>query len=256
MSAGPECVGMIAGRTTVAQDAGLDPVDRAIGIADEADDLSALDRIGLLVAARRGQVIFQAGDLSRHIFRVMSGLVRTSRRFADGRRQVVNFYLPNDFLGLGAPVVHHYSAEAIADTMLMAYARRSLEAFLVEQPHIGDALFRLLSRRLNDAQQRAVDLGRKTAAERIVSFLLGMAERKGATGYLELPMTRRDIADHLCLTVETVSRILARLQAERLIACLDARAIRLVDRAAMAARAEGRGALRHIARCPEAGADA
>jgi CRP/FNR family nitrogen fixation transcriptional regulator len=80
-------------------------------------------------------------------------------------------------------------------------------------------------------------LGRKTSLERVAAFLLEMDERLAHPDVLTLPMNRRDTADYLGLTLETVSRALSALRDERLLRFVGAnqRQVILVDRAGLAA---------------------
>ena len=130
------------------------------------------------------------------------------------------------------------TAEAICETVLMRYPRRLFEAVVEEDRGLGRLVYAALCDGLASAQDRMLLLGRKTAIERIASFLLMMADRR-PDGRVELPMTRADIADYLGLTVETVSRILSQLKAEGVIAMREPTRIVLVRRAKLESLADG-----------------
>jgi CRP/FNR family transcriptional regulator len=207
--------------------------------AEAEDEFGALLRIGTRVAVRRGQTLFHQGDPARCLFRVVSGAIRSSRILSDGRRQIGDFFLSGDFFGFGATDVLSHSAEAIVDTAVSAYPHKALEGMLLQQPRLGRALLAVMSCRLADAQQRMVMLGCKTAEERVATFLIAMAERCGEGDVVHLPMTRADIADHLGLTAETVSRVLTKLRTDGLIAVHAAGEMHIIDREALKELAEG-----------------
>jgi CRP-like cAMP-binding protein len=180
-------------------------------------DLAALDRIGTVVSLRRDQALFGEGDPAQYFYKVLTGAVRSCRVLADGRRHIAEFLLPGDFVGIEAAGSHHSIAEAVTDTTLMRYSRPALDRLVQQQPRLGKSLLGLICGELYAAQAQMLLLGRKNAVERLASFLLGMAERSGEVDRVLLPMTRCDIADHLGLTTETVSRIFSQLKSQGVI---------------------------------------
>jgi CRP/FNR family nitrogen fixation transcriptional regulator len=173
-----------------------------------------LDKLfGRTLHAARDAEIYAEGSPATHIFKVVSGAVRTCKIMRDGRRQVGEFALPGDFFGWNGIGAHFYSAEAVADSMLISYARRDVDHASAADREALRALHLMVLESLSAAQRRLLLLGRKTAVERVASFLLEMHERgSGKADEVRLPMTRSDIADHLGLTVETVSRALSSLK--------------------------------------------
>lgn len=166
----------------------------------------------------------------------------------DGRRQVTGFLFAGDFLGLIHNEAYAYSAEALAPTKLCRFPRRKLEALLDEMPNLEQRLLVMASHELAAAQDQMMLLGRKSARERVVSFILMLsnsaarrgAARRGRPGDpVLLPMSRSDIADYLGLTVETVSRTFTRLKKQGLIELLDEKRIRLAKRQALREIADG-----------------
>lgn len=178
--------------------------------ADEA--LPALSGIGIVSRFDRGETLFTGGDAARDIFRIVSGAVRIYQLMADGRRQIIRFSLPNEFLALDEGPIHALSAEAIGDVVAVRYNRDRLARFLEEQPAVGRSFLKHLRRDLCAAQSHLLLLGRQVPRERMAHFLLDMLSRDGKCLLLELPMGRQDIADYLGLTIETVSRVLAELK--------------------------------------------
>jgi CRP-like cAMP-binding protein len=176
-----------------------------------AEDVAAFDRIGTMVVLRRDQTLFVEGDPAQHCFKVVSGAVR-SCKLADGRRQVNQFLLPGDFVGLEGDGAYRATVEAVNDATLMRYRRCAIDHLIQQQPWLGKRLLGKLCDDLYAAQAQMLLLGRKNAVERLASFLLSMSERNGEGDRLELLMTRGDIADHLGLTIETVSRTFSQLK--------------------------------------------
>ena len=185
----------------------------------------AIRLIGVTVHLSRDQEVFGEGEPADQVFKVVRGAVRCFRVLSDGRRQICDFYLPGDVFGIEPGQDRRTTAEALTDTVLVA-ARRST---LVEDEDSGTArrLWALAMADLQRSQDHALTLGRRSANERVASFLVDMAARLGDVDNLELPMTRQDIADYLGLTIETVSRTLTHLQVSGLIKLAGCRSIHL-----------------------------
>ena len=179
----------------------------------------------------RDEAIFDEGDGVDSVYRVVSGGVRALRLLADGRRQIIGFHLPGDIFGLELGERRRGSAEALGETTLLIARRASLGA----EPGQAERLWRVSLAALERSQDHVLTLGRRSACERVASFLLDLAGRLGAGGHFELPMSRLDIADHLGLTIETVSRSLGQLQAGGLVRLDSCRRVRLPRPAALAA---------------------
>jgi CRP/FNR family transcriptional regulator, anaerobic regulatory protein len=172
------------------------------------------------------QIVFQEGDAVEHVFNVTSGVVKLYKLLLDGRRQITGFLLPGDFLGLASRTGYSYSAEAVTGVSLCRFPRHKLEETFDRFPRLQRRLFEIANDELVAAQDQMLLLGRKTALEKISSFLLRLSEREQRRGavpgpvelpQVELPMTRGDIADYLGLTIETVSRTLSQLKNDSLI---------------------------------------
>lgn len=174
--------------------------------------LAALDRIGSVVTLRRDQVLFEEGDAARYCYRVVTGALRSCRLLPDGRRHIGEFLLPGDFIGLELDDTYRFAAEAVSDATVMRYPRQMVDRLAQQHPRLGKCLLDRICGDLYAAQLQMLLLGRKNAVERLASFLLTMADRAGTGDRLSLPMTRNDIADHLGLTTETVSRVFGQLK--------------------------------------------
>jgi len=191
--------------------------------------LRASPRIaGLPRALAKDEELFAEGDQADHFYKVLSGAVRTCKLLSDGRRQIDAFHFAGDIFGLEAGDAHRFCAEAVNAARVVAYRRPQLLA-------LGEAAMAAVLANLERAQDHMLLLGRKTAPEKMASFLLGMAGRlPGLGGQFDLPMQRIDIADHLGLTIETVSRTLTQFARDGLIELPAAsRSVRLCNKSAL-----------------------
>jgi CRP/FNR family nitrogen fixation transcriptional regulator len=160
--------------------------------------------------------IYGQGEPAEYLYKVVSGTVRTSKILADGRRQIGSFYQPGDVFGLEIGDDHTFSAEAIADAKVLIVRRSALFGLASLDGDITRQIWKLTTRELARTQDHILLLV-KNARERVVSFLLEMADRTPEGCPIELPMSRQDIADYLGLTLETVSRMLTALDREGVI---------------------------------------
>jgi len=213
------------------------PLSYSAPVKAQPDEFASLDRLGAVQTLKRDDTLFHEGDAAQYYFKVVQGAVRSCKLLRDGRRHVGDFFLPGDFIGLDAESDYMFTAEAIADTIVVRYARRSVEALAAQEPKVGRRLLAIACRSLNAARQHMLLLSRKTAEERIATFLMGIADKKGGNE-VTLPMTRTDIGDHLGLTMETVSRALAHLKSEGVIELKSSHNVRIRDREALADLAE------------------
>jgi CRP-like cAMP-binding protein len=202
------------------------------------DALDLLEQFGSTIRMTRDHEIHPEGALTEFCYRVVSGCVRTVRLMEDGRRQVGAFLFAGDLFGVDDLETYAFAAEAVTDVVLRRYPRRMVDSLAESHPALGRRMRDLVLTHLRVAYERVVLLGRKTATERLASFMLEMDRRRmvSSTGLLELPMSRADIADHLGLTVETVCRVLAALKREGTVA-VSRSGLRLIDRASLSALA-------------------
>jgi CRP/FNR family transcriptional regulator, nitrogen fixation regulation protein len=162
---------------------------------------------------KKGSEIFGEKEPADYVYQVMSGAVRSYKLLSDGRRQIGAFHLAGDIFGLEIGTDHRFTAEAIVDTTVRLMKRRSLELVAESDVMVARNLLSMTTNSLRHAEDHMLLLGRKTSLERVAAFLIEMDTRSTAAGILALPMCRRDIADYLGLTLETVSRALSRLHA-------------------------------------------
>jgi CRP/FNR family nitrogen fixation transcriptional regulator len=179
---------------------------------------------------RKDEEIYGEGESCEYVYQVVRGAVRTYKLLTDGRRQIGAFHLPGDVFGLDAGSTHRLTAEAITDTTVRLVKRRSLEAAAGLNVQVAHNLWTMTAGDLRHAEDHMLLLGRKTAMEKVATFLLEMDRRLAKAGMMALPMCRRDIGDYLGLTLETVSRALSQLQAQGVLGFSGARQIVLRNR--------------------------
>ena len=184
-----------------------------------SDFVDAVARPEGMVRHRKGASIFFCGEAAPKYYEVVSGVVSGYSELIDGRRQIVEFFLPGDIVGFSPVGRFLYSAEAVTDTVLRTRLVPLRDGSRPEDAEEVHRLFDSTLTLLQAAQDRLLLLGRKTARERLASFLLSMAARSGyrADKRVDLPMTRLEIADYLGLTIETVSRTFSELRRDRII---------------------------------------
>lgn len=171
-----------------------------------------------------GEILVREGDPATNLFNITAGSVRVYKLLPDGRRQIVGFLFSGDFLGLATGDRYAFSAEALTAGSACRFQKKTYRRMLTEQPELEAALLDRASHELQAAHNQMLLLGRKTAVERLASFLSDLSARDrragGAGRVIQLPMTRAEIADYLGLTTETVSRVTSRLKTRGVIRLL------------------------------------
>ena len=182
----------------------------------------------------KDEEVFVEGERAVCFYKVTSGGVRTYKLLSDGRRQIDAFHLPGDIFGIETGDAYRFGAEAVCCSTLIAYRRCSLDTLAANDGIFVRSVVGAMMRSLERAQSHMMLLGRKSAVEKVATFLLDMANRMRGQGAVDLPMSRMDIADHLGLTIETVSRSLTQLERQKVIELpTHRRSIKLINRAAL-----------------------
>lgn len=204
------------------------------GVLD-AEELRRFRHEGSVGTLQAREPLFHQGDPADVVFSLTSGTLKLYKLLPDGRRQVAGFLYPGDFLGLAVNDEHAFSAESIEPIEFCRFTRARFDAFVDEHAAMERELYRIAAHELASAREQMVLLGRKTAAERLASFLLFLRrkQRRGSECVtIDLPMNRTDIADYLGLTKETISRVFTQLKTSQVIRLLadDQVLIRDLDR--------------------------
>lgn len=185
---------------------------RAICAGLPASTLAGLCGIGRIERLRRGETLLWEGEDALVVGTVRSGLLKLTAALEDGREQILGLAFSGDFVGRPFAARADHRVTALTDTMLCVFRRPAFEALAGAAPAIEHALLARTFDELDRARRWMLLLGRKSARERVASLLLEIAERTGAAGVVELPLSRQQMADVLGLTIETVSRNITRLK--------------------------------------------
>jgi CRP/FNR family transcriptional regulator len=202
---------------------------RHIGMCDALSDadMSFLARVAQRVKVPAGKAFIEEGSDASYFYDLSHGDVRVFKSLADGRRQVTGFMGAGHFLGLAIRGKYAFTAEAMNDVELCRFDRKALQKVFREFPALESKLLDVATHEMVVAQEQMLLLGRKTALERVASFLIAWAERLEVysrgdvvdTAFImTLPMNRTDLSDYLGLTIESVSRAFSRLKQDGLIA--------------------------------------
>jgi CRP/FNR family nitrogen fixation transcriptional regulator len=197
------------------------------------DELAgSLEVLGASITYARNEEIFGEGEPADYLYKVVSGAVRTFKILDDGRRQINSFYLPGDFFGLEVSREHGTSCEAICTATVLLMKRNAATELAKRDSSVARRLWDITAVELARVQDHIVLLIRN-AEERVGAFLTEIATRTHANEEFDLPMSRQDIADHLGLTIETVSRTLTHFETIGFIALPKSRHVILRKRSAL-----------------------
>ncbi len=210
---------------------------RHIGLCDALsnEDLRVLAGVAQRIVVLAGKTLIEEGDTATHYYDLSHGNIRIFKSLADGRRQITGFMGTGHFLGLAVSGNYAFSAEAITDTQLCRFDRAALLKVFTRFPVLERTLLNVATHEMVNAHEQMLLLGRKTALERVVSFLTSWADQNGSRQntqhenmIIELPMNRVDLADYLGLTTETVSRSFSQLKRDGVIDFEDPRSVTLL----------------------------
>ncbi len=157
--------------------------------------------------------VFCEGDLRTHVFRVEEGVIAIYKTLFDGRRRIIDFAYPGDFIGLGVLGEHIMSAQATCMARVRCLSAAALEKLAETDASLALKLYKSVCQDLTAARSLLVTVGQRSAVERVAAFLLALHRRNSEGDVVRLAMRRSDIADILGLTIETVSRTLTKLRA-------------------------------------------
>lgn len=210
---------------------------RAVCARCDDDELDILERIKSYRSFKSGETIIWRGDSLTHVSSVVAGIATLSKTLDDGRMQMVGLLLPSDFIGRPGRETLDFDVVAASDVTLCSFERKPFERLLTDTPHISQRLVEMAMDELDAARDWMVLLGRKTAREKLASFIQMLVQRSRIDGMavpaLSLPLTREEIASYLGLTLETVSRQFTQFRKEGIVEFTDRRHFSVKDHAAL-----------------------
>jgi CRP-like cAMP-binding protein len=195
---------------------------RACGIfkpitAEELNSINQIKRDHLLVQA--GGEIIRAGDKAPELYTLYSGWAFRFKTLPDGRRQILNFLLPGDLLGLQAAMFDAalHGIEALTEVELCALPRRDIWALFGEMPALAFDVTWLGSREESIVDENLTSAGRRSASERVAALIIALYKRSKALGLVAeetfaFPLTQQHIADAMGLSLVHTNKTLARLR--------------------------------------------
>lgn len=206
------------------------------------EELDCLDEIMVRKSFDAGQIIFSEGDALEYYFTVQKGVARATRLLSDGRRTILDFLYEGDFLGLNASGFYPYTAEAVSTVSLCCFPLAKFRGLVSQFPQMEERLLSIFQDRLIASQNQVANLARKSPDEKLATFLIDIAKKNRhapEVGVFTLPMGREDIADHLGLTMETVSRTFSRFREAGLIEVKNRNNVRIMNALALSNQAQG-----------------
>ncbi len=212
---------------------------RAVCSRCDADEIEQLEQIKSYKTFAAGDPILWRGDDLTYVASVVKGVATLSKTMEDGRIQMVGLLMPSDFIGRPDRQSIDFDVVAATDLTLCCFQRVPFEKLLVSVPHVSQRLLEIAMDELDAARDWMLLLGRKTAREKIATFVEMMVRRQHVDGLgldhepLVLPLTRDEISNYLGLTLETVSRQLNALKKEGVLQFVDRRRFEVIDMAAL-----------------------
>lgn len=187
--------------------------------------------------------VYLEGDAQTHMYQVLEGVIGVYKLLTDGRRQIVTFHYPGELIGLDQTGYFIDSAEALCSARIRCIPIDAVDTLIATEPGFGQAMMRLLSTELADTREQLLSLGRKSAMEKLATFMVRIVMRNKRNGIdsnsIHLPMTRSEIADYLGLTVETVSRNFTKLKESTVIRLCSNSVVEVLDVSRLEAIADG-----------------
>lgn len=208
---------------------------KAVCSHSNAEELKILDAIKVYRDYAPGRDIQAAGAPCEMVGSIVRGVVKLTKTVADGRSQIVGLLFAGDMVGRPMRATTLYDATAATEVTLCLFPRPRFETLLRNSPHLESRFLEMTLDELDAAREWQFLLGRKTAREKVASFLTMLARRTPDAAVIDLPLTRAEIAEHLGLTIETVSRQITRLWKDGLIALEGIKGVRVPDRDRLAA---------------------
>ena len=221
--------------------------NRAICSALDGEELQLLNAIGRRKVLSAGDPLIWEGDDSLLVANVIEGMLKLTNSTEDGREQIVGVVYPSDFIGRPFGARANHSVTALTDARVCIFARSDFDRFAAEHPALEHKLLERTLGELDRTRSWMLLLARKSAEEKVATFLLDMSARlvdstcstphDGPLQEFELPFSRQQIGDILGVTIETVSRQMTRLKRDGVLDLPTRRSVRILDRAALQAMA-------------------
>lgn len=200
------------------------------------------EELGFVSNFKRGELVAEPGSMilaegahSAQLFTLLSGWAFRFKTLEDGRRQILNYCLPGDLIGLQGSIlgVMEHSVEALSPTVLCVFQRDRLSDLYKNHPGLSFDVTWLASREERMLDENLLSVGRRSAIERaayLIAFLYQRAAAVGVTGDkpLLIPISQQHVADTLGLSIVHTNKTLRKLADRKLIRWHD-RACEVLD---------------------------
>jgi len=187
------------------------------GLSEE--ERARVDTLATLKNLQTNAYLIHQHSEANYIYMLEEGVLIMERSSASGRRQVMAFIYPGNFIGIAQNEYYEFSVKALTDARLQEIPAKAFITLQDEMPALKENVRRIGGNILAHTLDQVFALGQKKAHERICFLLQQLQDRKSgnSAGMIDLVMTRQDIADYLGLTIETVSRAFSKLKREGII---------------------------------------
>lgn len=217
--------------------------NRAICAALDGPEIEALSSIGRRKTLAAGDPLIWEGDDSLLVANVIEGILKLTNSTEDGREQIVGVVYPSDFIGRPFGPTSGHSVTALTEARVCVFSRMDFDRFAGDHPALEHKLLKRTLDELDRTRSWMLLLARKSAEEKVATFLLEMSQRlvdancetpgDQPLDEFELPFSRQQIGDILGVTIETVSRQMTRLKREGILDLPNRRSVRILDRDAL-----------------------
>ena len=188
---------------------------------DDVDDalVARLESASVVRKLSPHSYLFNQYSEARGVYVLEAGVIMIERSSAAGRRQILGFSYPGDFVGLTRDERFEYSVQSLTEAEIREFPIALFSQLTEESPQLKMNINRIGGSVFSHAIDHVFALGQKKAHERVCYLLQEISNRRlnSEEGVVDLPMTRQDIADYLGLTMETVSRAMRKLKSDGII---------------------------------------
>ncbi|MFA3791267.1 Crp/Fnr family transcriptional regulator [Aliiglaciecola sp. SL4] len=204
------------------------------------NELDRLEGSAELSKCNEGEYLFRQDAPADFVYNVISGTVAIERIFSNGKRQIIGFLFPGDVIGLIHSEKYDCAVRCLTKVEVYKFSRKRLNILSEEVDHLKQNMEQIKSRIFSRVMDHLYVLGQKKALERLCFLFMQLLERlPGARpDRVDLYMSRQDMADYLGSTIETVSRSLAKLKADKLVAFPKLNHLQILNLAAVSELAE------------------
>ncbi len=200
-----------------------------------ADELSTFENsVDKTVKIQKKEKLFSRGDPLTSVYAIKAGSIKTYLSTSKGQSQVLGFHMPGDLLGFDgfADDRHTSNAVAMEDTILCELPMSNFENLCEILPGLRKVMMQQVGGEINRHHSLVLTLGQMQTEERLATFLLRLSCYYQVRGFsctqFNLPMPRHDLANFLGMAPETLSRMFAKLEKQKVVS-IKRREVNILD---------------------------